>query len=235
MDCKDRTNLGEQTDAEAVTRIVTVTGLDLADIGCGPALASRDLVQLGARVIGIEPDRVQAEKNRHAEPMAGLTFREGGAEKLALTDHSIDGVLFFRSLHHVPIAQMDAALEEAARVLKPDCGFLCVVEPGMTGSHFAVMRPFHDETLVRNEARAALARISGRLFRHEANYRYVQYPRHASFEAMVARVTGQTFNNIARDTVETDEVRALFEAGRSDQDDYVFEQPMLLDFYRSHA
>jgi len=27
-------------------------------------------------------------------------------------------------------------------------------------------------------------------------------------------------------------VRALFEAGRTDRGDYMFEQPMLLDFYR---
>ena len=41
----------------------------------------------------------------------------------------MDGVFFFRSLHHVPIDAMEAALAEAARVLKPD-GFLCVMEPG---------------------------------------------------------------------------------------------------------
>ena len=102
----------------------------------------------------------------------------------------------------------------------------------MTGSHFAVMRPFHDETLVRTEAQAALVRLSGRrLLKREAAYRYVQYQRYASFEAMVQRVTGQTFNSISRDMVDTADVRALFERGRTAEGDFMFEQPVLLNFY----
>lgn len=227
-----RTDLGELGDAAAVAKLVTVAGLCLADVGCGPALASRELVQLGAKVVGIEPDPIQAEKNRHAVALPGLSFQEGRAEHLPFADGSMDGVVFFRSLHHVPIEQMDAALEEAARILKPDTGILCIVEPGMTGSHFAVMRPFHDETQVRTEAQAALARFSGKWFRHEAHYQYVQYPKYAAFDDMVTRVTGQTFNNITRDMVETAAVRVLFEAGRSNEGDYVFDQPMLLNLYR---
>jgi hypothetical protein len=125
-------------------------------------------------------------------------------------------------------------LAEAIRVLKPERGFLCVVEPGMIGSHFAMMRPFHDETLVRNEAQAALGRLSARKqFRREARYRCVQYPRHENFEQMVAQYTGLSFNNIARDIVDTAEVRAVFDAGRTPQGDYAFEQPVLINFYQS--
>lgn len=227
----ERTELGERTDLGAVCELVDVAGLKLVDVGCGPAAVSREFARLGAEVLGVEPDPVQAEKNRQAEPLAGFTFAEGGAENLPLESGSVDGVFFFRSLHHVPIGRMDAALVEAARVLKANTGFLCIVEPGITGTNFPVMRPFHDETHVRNEAQAALARMRGKLFREEAYYGYVQYPRHKSFEALVERVTGATFNNIKRDQVETDEVRALFEAGRTEEGDYRFEQPMLLDLY----
>ena len=231
-----RTDLGELSDIAAITRITPVAGLQLVDVGCGPALTSRALVEKGAHVLGLEPDPIQAEKNRQADPQAGLVFHEGGAEHLPVADHTMDGVLFFRSLHHVPVALMDKALREAVRVLKPLDGFLCIVEPGMTGSHFEVMRPFHDETLVRTEAQAALARLSDEgLFRDAACYHYMQYPRHAGFEEMVARVTGQTFNAITRDMVETDEVRDLFEQGRTEDGDYRFEQPMLLNFYRGLA
>ena len=66
----------------------------------------------------------------------------------------------------------------------------------------------------------------------EALFGYVQYPRYESFEAMVDRVTGQTFTNIQRENVETAEVRALFAAGLKDGA-YVFEQPMLLNLYRN--
>jgi ubiquinone/menaquinone biosynthesis C-methylase UbiE len=129
---------------------------------------------------------------------------------------------------------MDAALREAVRVLKPATGFLCVVEPGMTGSHFQVMKPYHDETVVRIEAQAALTRLAGEhAFREHACYRFLQHPRHDSFEAMVERVTGHTYNRISRASVETEEVRSLFEAGRTAQGDYAFEQPMLLDIFRA--
>ncbi len=228
----ERIDLGECNDPGAICALIDPVGLKLVDVGCGPAAISREMVKLGASVIGIEPDPIQAAKNREAEPVEGLVLLEGGGQSLPLETGSVDGVLFFRSLHHVPIGQMDTALEEAARVVKPQSGFICVVEPGMTGTHFAVMRPFHDETLVRTEAQAALARFAGR-FSEEGRYHYAMYPRYPSFEAMVARVTGQTFNAITRDMVETDEVRTLFENGLTEEGDYLFDQPMLLNFYRA--
>lgn len=236
LDTKERLDLGEMSDVAAIGKLVTVAGLDLVDVGCGGAANSRELVRHGARVVGIEPDPIQAEKNRQADPVAGLDLREGRAEELSLPDNSVDGVFFFRSLHHVPIEAMDTALREAVRVLKPQTGFLCVVEPGMTGSHFEVMSPFHDETKVRTKAQEALGRLaSDGLFDKVSRHRFVQHPHHASFEDMVTRVTGHTFNAITRDMVETDEVRALFERGRTSEGDYVFEQPMLLDLFQGCA
>jgi hypothetical protein len=51
---------------------------------------------------------------------------------------------------------------------------------------------------------------------------------YANFDALVARVLGQTFNAIERDRVETNEV---FKAGRTARGDYTFEQPLLLDLF----
>lgn len=229
----ERVELGERSDIAAVQEILPLAGLKVADIGCGPGATSRELAQLGAQVAAIEPDPVQAEKNRAADPVPGLTFIEARAEELPLESGSMDAVFFFRSLHHVPMGRMDDALAEAARVLRPGSGVLYIAEPGMDCSHFAMMRPFHDETEVRNAAQAALARVTPRLFGEAQHYRYMQHPRHAGFEAMVERFMGLTFNSIAREKLESDEVRALFEQGRSDEGDYVFDQPMLLDVYRA--
>lgn len=225
------TDLGETSDVGAVRGVLALDGLRVADVGCGPGLISRELARAGARVLGIEPDPIQAEKNRAAEPFPGLSFAEARAECLPVEPGSLDAVFFFRSLHHVPVPAMDAALAEAARVLKPG-GTLCVVEPGMEGTHFPVMRPFHDETVVRNAAQAALARTAAKLFASARHYRWVQYVRYPDFAAMVSRVTGQTFNSITRDRVETAEVRALFEAGQTAAGDYAFDQPMLMAVYR---
>lgn len=226
-----RKDLGETNDFAAVAGLVPLAGKLVVDVGCGPGHSSRQIAAAGAQVLGVEPDPVQAEKNRQSDPVERLTFVEGGAQALPLADGVADAVFFFRSLHHVPIALMDQALAEAARVLKPGTGVLAVVEPGMTGSNFRLMRPFHDETEVRIAAQAALQRIPAELFGPAESYGFVQYARHPDFAAMADRAVGLTFNQIRRDQVETDEVRALFEAGRSDQGDYVFDQPMLIDLY----
>jgi len=231
-DTSRRDDLGECSDVAAIQKLIAVTSLELLDVGCGAAAASRELVRCGAIVTGLEPDPIQAERNRSAMPMTGLTLLEGRAEALPVPDQSVDGVIFFRSLHHVPLGSMDTALREATRVLRQGSGFLAVVEPGMTGSHFKVMRPFHDETSVRIAAQAALSRLcDAGFYARISRHAFVQYPRHANFEEMVERVTGQTFNSISREMVETDEVRYLFEHGRTDQGDYAFEQPMLLDLF----
>ena len=228
----DRKDMGELTDIGAIEALMSVKGLSVVDVGCGPGRVSIELCARGATVLGVEPDPIQAEKNCHAEPTAGLTFAEAGAEALPVETGTVDGVFFFRSLHHVPVAHMDAALAEAARVLKPTTGFLCVVEPAIAGTHHLMMKPFHDESKVLTAAQAALARKTSALFGEMSAYRYVQRPKYANFEAMVTRFAGNTFNDISREDVETDQVRALFEAGRVSEGEYVFEQPMLLNLYR---
>ena len=228
-----RTDLGERSDVAAVLALTPVAGLALVDVGCGAGKNARELAEAGAIVLAVEPDPIQATKNREGAPPPSVAFVEARAERLPAESGSVDGVVFFRSLHHVPVGAMGAALAEAARVLKPDSGFLCVIEPSVAGAHFPVMRPFHDETLVRAAAQSALEKNAAPLFRERRSYRYLQHPRYANFDALVARVLGQTFNAIRRERVETDEVRALFEAGRTDKGDYAFEQPMLLDLFRA--
>ena len=68
-----------------------------------------------------------------------------------------------KSLHHVPMALMDQALAELARVLRP-CGWLYVSEPVYAGQLNELIRLFNDEGEVRAAAQAALDRAvaSGR-------------------------------------------------------------------------
>jgi len=100
--------------------------------------------------------------------------------------------VFFRSLHHVPIDAMQAALGAAARKLKP-CGFLAVIEPGRNGSNFRLMQPFHDETQVRQAAQHALDAFAAPLFHRRERFAYTQHPRYPDFAAFLARILGQTF------------------------------------------
>ncbi len=125
---------------------------------------------------------------------------------------------------------MDQAFVEAARVLKPG-GFVYVVEPGMEGSHYEMMRPFHDETEVRTLAQQALDRTAESLFQRVGKYVYMQHPRHESFAAMRDFFTAMSFNDIDREMIDLPEVHESFAAARC-QDGYVFDQPMLVNLYR---
>ena len=148
----DAEDLGEADEMDVIDRLVPVAGLNVVDVGCGGGRITRQLAERGAKVLGVEPDPIQAEKNRAAEAMPGLSFVEAPGQALPVDDDFMDGVFFSYSLHHVPREHMDGALAESARVLKPEAGFLYVQEPMLVGSMEAVYRPFHDETEVRTMA-----------------------------------------------------------------------------------
>ncbi len=238
-----RRDLGEMSDMAAAERLVSVAGCALLDIGCGAGENARALAERGAEVLGVEPDRQAAAANRTAAPRPGLRFIEAAAEALPAESGTIDGVFFFRSLHHVPPAALDRALDEAMRVLKPATGFLYVVEPAVTGSFHELIRLFHDETAARAAAQAALERIRPRFAAIET-CRYLQRPRFADFAALIARFAGSTYNSIRRESIDRPQVRARFAAGqapdRTSAPDttppntatYIFEQPLLVDLYR---
>ncbi len=224
-------DFGETDDLAVIDRRLEVAGLSLVDVGCGDGDFARALAERGAAVLAIEPDPIQAEKNRGAAPTAGVTFAEAPAQRIPLEDASADGVLFKYSLHHVPAAEMDAALEDAMRVLKPGSGFLYVMEPVMAGSYAEVMRPFHDETGVRRLALGALERCAAPRFAEAREYRYFERYHYGDFDAFLADWLDLTYDDHRREKIDTPEVRALFEAERSG-DGYILEQPIRANDFR---
>lgn len=226
-----REDFGECTDLEAMDRLLTVSGLDILEIGCGAGAMARALAERGARVLAIEPDPIQAAKNRQAAPTPGVTFVEAGAEALPADDRSVDGAIFCFSLHHVPAAAMATALAEAVRVLRPARGFLYVIEPVMAGSYAELMRPFHDETEPRRLAHEAVAHYAAPRFAEARGIHYRQWQTHTNFETFLEEKLGTTYNDHRREMVDTPEIRALFENGRT-SDGYRFEQIIRADLFR---
>ena len=224
---------GARTDLAVLDRLVQVRGRALIDVGCGPGALARSLAERGATVLGVEPDPVQAERNRAAPECAGVTFAEGRAESLPAGDGTVDGVIFGRSLHHVPQAAMGPALAEARRVLAAG-GFLYALEPVMDGSFSTVMKPFHDETEVRRQAREALEE-SAPLFARACEVHYEIERRFASHEAFVDLFSGLSYNSYGADALKSETVKRLFEAGRTDAGDYAFTQPMRVDLFHTDS
>ncbi|MBT7915231.1 class I SAM-dependent methyltransferase [Candidatus Bathyarchaeota archaeon] len=224
-------DLGEADEISVIDRLVGLAGLNIMDVGCGDGRVTRQLVEHGALALGVEPDPIQAEKNRAADSMPGLTFMEAPGQSLPAKDGSIDGVFFSYSLHHIPRKYRDGALIEAARVLKPETGFLYVMEPMLVGSMDALYRPFNDETEVRTQAYEALKRTAAPLFTEARELHYYASVHYDSFTVFVEEVAGTTYNHFSRERVDTPEVNALFEAGRAG-DDYVFIEHTRVNLYR---
>jgi len=140
-------------------RLVPPSGRDMVDVGCGGGALVRALTDLGARVIGVEISESQMAGAVEQDDGRGARYLVGRAERLPLDDASVDIVVFMRSLHHVPAADLGAALAEARRVTRPG-GAVYVAEPLAEGDFFELTRVVDDETGVRAAAQAALAAAS---------------------------------------------------------------------------
>lgn len=175
-----------------------IAGLAIADIGCGSGTVTRKLAARGADVVGVEPNAAQVEK---AEALGGGPRYLGApAEATGLDSQSLDVVPFSRSLHHAE--DMDAALREACRILKPS-GRIAVLEPDPDGPFTPVMAYVDDETAVYAQAQAALeAAVAAGLLERGPALRYATKYRVADVSAMLA------------DLITVDSGRALAEADR---------------------
>ncbi len=227
----DAEDLGERGEMEVIDRLVSLADLNVVDVGCGSGRITRQLAERGANALGVEPDPIQAEKNRAAEAVLGLSFVEAPGQALPIDDASVEGVFFSYSLHHVPREHMDAALGEAARVLKPQTGFLYVLEPMLAGDMEAVYRTFHDESKERALAYDALKRTAAPRFAEARELRYREAVRYESFATFVDEMAGTTYSEFPREQVDTPETKAQFETGRTD-DGYVFTEHIRVNLYR---
>jgi len=97
----------------------SIEGLDVADLGCGFGSIGMYFANLGARVVGIDPnqDRVEAA-NRVAKGLGlGASFRRGWIEETPLPDTAFDLVVLNNSLCYVTErSDRSRALRHALRI-----------------------------------------------------------------------------------------------------------------------
>jgi SAM-dependent methyltransferase len=182
------------SDRDMYEEMLSLDGKLLVELGCGAAANTRALAGAGhgRRVLAYEVDRIQHELNLAAAPLANVSFRYGGAEAIDCADASVDGVMMFKSLHHVPLAVMPRALREIHRILKPG-GFLYVTEPLFAGDFNHILRLFHDEQGVRAAAFAALvAAVEDGLFELGAEAFYLAPSSFRDFADFEQRIIGAT-------------------------------------------
>lgn len=207
------------------------SGTTVLELGCGRAERTR------AIQAAFQPQRIiaaEVDASAHADNLArtdvGIEYREFGAQAIDAADDSIDLVLMFKSLHHVPGELLDCALTEIRRVLRPG-GKLYVSEPVFAGDLNEVIRLFHDEELVRQAAFDALLRAcDGQQFRlHEERFfrTSVNFKSFAQFKAGIVDATFAEHQLSDQLLAEVEQkFHALADASRGG---FYFESPMRVD------
>lgn len=97
--------LGEPDDA-----------LTVADLGAGTGKLTARLLELGHRVVAVEPDETMLDRLRANHAAAMLRVRVGTAEDPPLADAEVDAVVAGQAWHWF---DQDAVAEQLARVVRP--------------------------------------------------------------------------------------------------------------------
>jgi ubiquinone/menaquinone biosynthesis C-methylase UbiE len=108
-------------------------GKPVADVGCGPGRVTAVLRDLGLEAFGIDLSPGMIEVARREFP--DLAFSVGSMTQLPLADDSVDGVLLWYSIIHVPDGELPAAFGHVRRVLRPGGTVLLGFHSGDTVNH----------------------------------------------------------------------------------------------------
>lgn len=194
MQIQAPTEEGVVDEAEIYQRLLPLEGARIVELGCGAAQHTRAIAESArpGAILACEVDTRQHEKNLAITDLPTVSFVHAGAEAIPAEDASVDIVMMFKSLHHVPLEAMDRALQEIHRVLKPG-GLAYISEPIYAGDFNELLRLFHDEKAVREAAFASLCRaveqglfvLEGQHFFNTAN----AFEDFADFERKVLGVT----------------------------------------------
>jgi len=141
------------TEADIYDRLLSLDNSHILELGCGTAMLTRNIAGAGSNrtITALEVDEIAHANNLRITDLPNVSFKLAGAEDIPLEDETVDVVLMFKSLHHVPLDQMDRAMREIKRVLKRG-GHAYISEPIFAGAFNDILRLFHDESRVREAA-----------------------------------------------------------------------------------
>jgi len=218
------------TETEIYNRLLVLDGKHILELGCGKAEKTRLIATSGAdrRITALEVDGIAHRNNLQANDLPNVEFVLAGAQDIPLEDATVDIVMMFKSLHHVPVALMSKSMAEIARVLKPG-GFAYISEPIYAGDFNEILSIFNNEKEVREAAFQAVRKaVDEGLFRL-AEEVFFNTPRRfrdfAEFEHNIINVSHSHFSLDARTH---ERVRRMFEQHLGD-DGATFLTPVRVD------
>ncbi len=211
MKISDRQAIYTADEKNILDELLRLEGTTVLELGCGKAEKTRLVAKRAEMVLALEVDERQLTKNRKITDLPNVTFDHGGAEEISSDDESFDIALMFKSLHHVPIEQMDDAFLEIHRVLKPG-GTLYISEPVYDGALNEIIKIFNDEKRVREAAFDAEQRaVLSNKFTLETQKFFLQPVHFDSFTQFEEQSINVTYANRTLSPEKHEEVRLKFE------------------------
>jgi len=232
---RENLDLGSADNIDVIDQFLDLKDQFVIDAGCGAMELSKALAQRGARVLAIDPDPIQAEKNEQAEVIANVGFARTGAEAIPVEPGSVDGVFFSYSLHHVPATAYPLVFTELARILKPE-GFIYVIEPVAAGELNDVMQLFHDERVVREAAQSALETLAIPYYQEVKEMTYEMPVSYASWEDYQSKYVSSSYNtqSYSAADVQSELVKSRF-LKLAESTGYKFKSPIKVTYMRGYA
>jgi ubiquinone/menaquinone biosynthesis C-methylase UbiE len=219
--CKER---------EILNTVLSFDHKNILELGCGKAKLTRIIAQggEGRYVTATEVDKIQHDKNCALTDLPNVDFVFAGSQDLPFDDNSFDVILLFKSLHHVPMEYMSAAMKEIARVLNFG-GLAYISEPIFAGEFNDILRLFHDEQEVRaaafdaikNSVKAGDLKLVKQIFFNTPR----NYPDFSDFEQLIINVTHSN-HHLSDELMK--EVKRKFMAHMTDTGAH-FETPIRVD------
>ncbi len=136
-----------------------VAGRRVLDVACGEGYGSALLAGVAASVVGVDIAESAVAHARVAYAQrANLRFEHGSAAAMPIADGTVDVVVSFETIEHLPQADQPRMAAEVARVLAPD-GILILSAPNPVEYSQArnYVNPFHLHEPTRAELDALLA------------------------------------------------------------------------------
>ena len=222
-------SLAVRRHTDVLRELVAWSGRRLLEVGSGDGRLLGWAAAQGAQAVGLDPLHARPGP-RHRPP--GPPLVAGRGEALPFASGSFELVLYFNSLHHVPLTEQWRALAEAARVLAPE-GELLVVEPLPEGEYFALLQPVDDETEVRREAYRAMHAAGALGLRMAVEGRYASRIVEESWATLRARFLAVDPERAAALEAAGDEVERRFaRSGEPIEGGRAFLQPMRVNLLR---
>jgi 2-polyprenyl-6-hydroxyphenyl methylase / 3-demethylubiquinone-9 3-methyltransferase len=119
------------------SRLDSLAGLRILDIGCGGGILAEPLARLGAAMVGVDPSESNiAVARRHAaQSQLTIDYRNSSAEALAAASETFDVALAMEVVEHV--TDVNLFIDAAAALVKPG-GLLFVATLNRTIKSFAL-------------------------------------------------------------------------------------------------